>query len=356
VSDYPITGRDRRVPPAALRANVASIFEACGMEQGDAALVADSLVAADLRAVHSHGVLRVPDYVAKLAAGGVNPRGRPFVARETGAIAVIDGDNAMGQIAASAAIDEAMARARRHGVGVAAVRGSNHCGAMFYYTLPPIEAGMIGIATTNALPTMAPWGGKDKIVGINPLAVGIPAGERHPILLDAAFSYSSHGKVRVYHQKGAPIPPTWAFDVDGHPTTDPAKALEGLLQPIGEYKGVGLAVVCGMLSSLLSGAAYGTELGNMVDGPRPGQDGHFLMALRIDAFEDLARFRARVDAVITQIEEGRRVDPGKPIYAPGGLEAAKAEEYQRDGIPLTEATIAGLWETAAPLGVKALDV
>jgi LDH2 family malate/lactate/ureidoglycolate dehydrogenase len=339
----------------ALRWNVASIFAACGMSDFDAAFVAESLVAADLRAVHSHGVLRVPDYVAKLTRGGVNPKGRPFVARETGAIAVVDGDNAMGQIAASVAIGEAMARARDYGVGVASVRGSNHCGAMFFYTLPPIEAGMIGIATTNALPTMAPWGGKDKIVGINPLAVGIPAGERHPILLDAAFSYSSHGKLRVYRQKGLPIPPTWAFDVDGHPTTDTAKALEGLLQPIGEYKGVGLAIVCGMLSSLLSGAAYGTELGNMIEGPRPGQDGHFLMALRIDAFEDLPRFRARVDAVIAQIEDGRRVDAGRPVYAPGGLEAAKAEEYRRDGIPLNETTIAGLRETAAQLGVQALD-
>lgn len=339
----------------ALRENVASIFAACGMPDIDAALVADSLVEADLRAVHSHGVLRVPDYVAKLTNGGVNPQGRPFVARETGAIALVDGDNAMGQITASFAISEAMMRARDFGVGVASVRSSNHCGAMFYYTLPPIEAGMIGIATTNALPTMAPWGGKDKIVGINPLAVGIPAGERHPILLDAAFSYSSHGKVRVYHQKGAPIPPTWAFDVDGHPTTDTAKALEGLLQPIGEYKGVGLAIVCGMLSSLLSGAAYGTELGNMIEGPRAGQDGHFLMALRIDAFEDLKRFRARVDAVIAQIEEGSRVDARRPLYAPGGLEAAKADEYRRDGIPLNETTIAGLRETAARLGVKALD-
>lgn len=321
------------------------------MGRADAALVADSLVAADLRAVHSHGVLRVPDYVAKLTTGGVNPRGRPAVAKSTAAVAVIDGQNAMGQLAASFAMKEAIARARDYGVGASAVRGSNHCGAMFYYTLAAIEQGMIGIATTNALPTMAPWGGKDKIVGINPLAVGIPSGERHSILLDAAFSYSSHGKLRVYHEKGAPIPPTWAFDAEGHPTTDPAKALAGLLQPIGEYKGVGLAIVCGILSSLLSGAAYGTELGNMIDGPRAGCDGHFFLALRVDAFEDPARFRERVDAVIAQIEEGRRVDPHQPLYAPGGLEAAKMAEYLREGILLNETTLAGLRDAAARLGL-----
>src|SRR5262249_19387266 len=157
-------------------------------------------------------------------------------------------------------------RALTLNVAVAAVRGSNHCGAMFNYALKAAEAGMIGIATTNALPTMAPWGGIDKIVGINPLAIAIPAGKKHPIVLDAAFSYSSHGKIRVYLQKGEPIPLTWALDRDGQPTTDAAKALEGLLQPVGEYKGVALAMVMGILSSMLSGASYGTELGTMESG------------------------------------------------------------------------------------------
>ncbi len=353
MSEYPTTERDRRIGLDPLLSAVTRIFAACGLQPHDARLVADSLVAADLRAVHSHGVLRVPDYVAKLATGGVNPVGRPFVDRNTGAVAVVDGNNAMGQVAANFAMEVAMQRAGQHGVGIAAVRGSNHCGAMFYYTLRPIGQGMIGIATTNALPTMAPWGGKDKIVGINPLAVGIPAGARHPILLDAAFSYSSHGKLRVYHQKGLEIPPTWAFDRDGHPTTDTARALEGLLQPIGEYKGVGLAIVCGILSSLLSGAAYGTELGNMIDGPRAGFDGHFLMALRIDAFEEPDRFRERMDRVIGQIEDGSPVDASRRLYAPGGLEAAKELEYRRDGILLAEVTVNGLRESAERLGIAA---
>jgi LDH2 family malate/lactate/ureidoglycolate dehydrogenase len=130
-------------------------------------------------------------------------------------------------------LDDALAieRARSTGVAATAVRGSNHCGALFYYAMQALTAGMIGIASTNALPTMAPWGGVDKIVGINPLAVAIPAAVESPIVLDAAFSQSSHGKIRVFHQKGLPIPAGWALDKDGRPTVDPAAAIEGLLQP-----------------------------------------------------------------------------------------------------------------------------
>jgi len=180
---------------------------------------------------------------------------------------------------------------------------------------------MIGIAATNALPTMAPWGGVDKILGINPLAVAIPAGEEDPIVLDAAFSGSSHGKIRVYQQKGEHIPPDWAFDADGHPTTDPAAAINGLLQPIGGYKGTGLALVMGVLSTLLSGASYGTELGNMVDGPQAGNDGHFYLAIKVSAFVDLPEFKGRVDTIVRQIRNGRKAFNASRIYAPGELEA-----------------------------------
>lgn len=341
---YPQSENERRIEAGRLCEWVARIFAQCGMSEEDAAVVADSLVAADVRGIHSHGVLRVPEYVKKLTREGVNPKGRPAVVRDSGAALVVDGGNSMGQIGCCFAMRHAIERAGKTGVAAVAVRGSNHCGAMFYYTLQALKAGMIGLATTNALPTMAPWGGKDKIVGINPLSVAIPADEEAPVVLDAAFSYSSHGKIRIFHQKGAEIPETWAFDADGHPTTDAGRALEGLLQPIGEFKGVALAIVFGMLSSMLSGAAYGTELGNMVDGPKAGQDGHLMIAFQVEAFEDPWRFRERVDAAVRQIRTSRRVDGVEKVYAPGGLEAEIEAEYSRDGIPLNEATWRGLEE------------
>jgi LDH2 family malate/lactate/ureidoglycolate dehydrogenase len=289
---------------------------------------------ADVRGVHSHGVMRVPEYVRKLRYDGVNPTGTPRVVRDAGAALVIDGDNAMGQIACHFAMSRAIERGRSTGVALAAVRGSNHCGALFYFAMMALPADMIGLMSTNALPTMAPWGGRDKILGINPFAAAIPSGAEPPIVLDAAFSGSSHGKIRIYNQKGLSIPEGWAFDSEGRPTTDAAAAITGLLQPIGGHKGTGLAIVMGILSSLLSGAAFGIELGNMVDGPRPGADGQFVMAIRVDFFEEIQRFKSRVDEIVRQIR-GSRPAPGfERCYAPGEMEALTELEYRREGIPL----------------------
>jgi LDH2 family malate/lactate/ureidoglycolate dehydrogenase len=342
---------EQRVNADALRATVQAIFEQCGMAQADAHLLADSLVFADLRGVHSHGVLRVPEYVHKLTGGGVDPHGRPQVVREFGACLVVDGNNSMGQIGAHFAMQQAISRAQTHGIAAAVIRGSNHCGAMAYYAIQALPHDMIGLATTNALPTMAPWGGVDKILGINPLGVAIPAGEELPIVYDAAFSGSSIGKIRVYHQKGLTLPEGWAMDKDGHPTTDPLAAIEGLLMPIGGFKGTGLALIMGVLASLLSGAAYGTELGSLAEGPQPGRDGHFVAAIQVAAFEEVARFKGRVDQVIRQIHGSRKAPGVERIYAPGELEYVRMQEYREQGIPLNAVTLADLRRTAAAVGV-----
>jgi LDH2 family malate/lactate/ureidoglycolate dehydrogenase len=342
MAGYPIVEGETRVEYGRLLADVTAIFSHCGMNGEDARLLAESLAMADLRGVHSHGVLRVPEYVKKLMGGGVDPAGRPRVVKDSGAACVVDGGNSMGVIGCAFAMREAIRRAEAMGVGAAAVGGSNHCGALFYPAMMALEHGMIGIVTSNALPTMAPWGGVEKILGINPLAIAAPAGVEPPLVLDAAFSASSHGKIRVFHQKGLPIPTGWAFDAEGAPTTDAEKAIHGLLQPIGEFKGVGMAVMMGVLASLLSGAAFGTELGNMVDGPQAGRDGQFVMALRVDAFEDHGKFCSRADGVVRQIRESRPAHGFERCYAPGELEFATEQAYRQDGIPLNAETLAGL--------------
>jgi len=353
MAKYPGSESERRIPHAALHDVATRVFAACGMAPDDAAVLAHTLVLADLRAIHSHGVLRVPDYVAKLTREGVDPRGRPQVVSDQAAAIVVDGGNSMGQIGGTFAMRRAIERARTANVAVAAVRGSNHCGAMDYYAMLALPDDMIGIASTNALPTMAPWGGIDKIVGMNPIAVAIPAGSEPPIVLDIAFGATAHGKMRVYHQKGLPIPDGWAFDADGHPTTDAAAALSGLIQPVGGHKGIGLALVAGVLSTLLSGAAYGSELGNMVDGPKPGADGHFFAAMNVGAFTDVAAFKRRVDTIVREIHASRRAPGQGRTYSPGALEAEFEARYRRDGIPLNDATLAGLAAAARALGVDA---
>jgi LDH2 family malate/lactate/ureidoglycolate dehydrogenase len=351
VADYPGAERERRVAAGELARVVTAIFAACGMDDGDAALLADTLVRSDLRGIHSHGTLRVPDYVAKLTTGGVDPRGRPRVVRDRGAIAVVDGGNSMGQVGGTFAMREAIVRAKVHGIGAAALRGSNHCGAMDWYALLAVDAGMIGIATTQALPTMAPWGGADKIVGINPLGIAFPARRHPPFVLDIAFGATAHGKMRVYAQKGATLPEGWALDADGTPTTDAAKALAGLIRPIGEHKGVGLAMAMGMLASLLSGAGYGLETGNMVDGATAGVDGQFFAAIDVAAFEDADRFRARVDGIVDQVHGSRRARGVERLLVPGEMEADFEARYARFGIPLNDATLADLAAAARARGV-----
>lgn len=346
---YPKGPGDRAVDPATLQQVVTAIFAACGMSGADAALLAETLVASDRRGILSHGVLRVPDYVKKMKSDGVDPRGRPKVVSDRGAAIVVDGDNAMGQIGGTFAMRRAIERAGEIGIAFAAVRGSNHCGAMDWYTLMAARDDMIGIAGTNALPTMAPWGGVDKIVGINPLSIAMPT-TAAPFVLDFAFGATAHGKIRVYHQKGSPIPEGWAFDAEGHPTTDAGAALSGLIQPIGQHKGVGLGMAVGMLSSLLSGAAYGTESGNMVEGAKVGEDGHFFMAINVAFFEDVARFKSRSDKVIDEVHRSGRREGVDRLYVPGEIEA-DLEAASGEGIFLPGTTIDDIVAAGRALGV-----
>ena len=216
---------------------VVAVFERCGMSQADAALLADSLVDADLCGTHSHGVIRVPEYAEKLTVKGVDPTAKPEVVREGPSFVIVDGRNSMGQIGTALAMQEVIGKAAQTGIAAGAIHGSNHCGAMAYFARMALPHDMIGIATTNAIPTMAPRGGAERILGINPLAISIPAGEMSPIVYDAAFSGSSHGKIRIYQQKGMRIPEGWVLDREGQPTTDPNVAINGLLAPIGGSNG-----------------------------------------------------------------------------------------------------------------------
>ena len=348
---YPGAVTERRFSPDRLSGAVQELFIAAGMSSADARELAESLVAADQRGIHSHGAMRVPEYVEKLRVGGVNPRGRPHIVSSVGGAIVVDGDNAMGQIAAAFAMRAAIDRARETKVAFVAVRGSNHCGALDRWVLRAASEGMVGLASTNALPTMAPWGGRDKIVGMNPFAAAFPAAGEPPIVLDAAFGATAHGKIRVYQQKGHPIPEGWAYDAEGRPTTDPAAAIAGLIQPVGQHKGIGLAVVMGMLSTLLSGSSYGTELGDMIAGPKPGHDGHFFAALDIAAFQPLEQVKARADSISREIQQSRLAAPGNRLYPPGLLEAEFESANAREGIPLNEAAIAGIRTAARSLGL-----
>jgi L-2-hydroxycarboxylate dehydrogenase (NAD+) len=356
MADYPKSDTDRRIMAAPLADVTEAIFRACGMGKADAALLAASLLHADLRGVHSHGVLRVPDYVHKLHGGGVDPVAVPaIVSKKAGAI-VVDGHNAMGQIAASFAMDVAISAANTNAIALAAVRGSNHCGALDWYTLRAARSGMIGLAGSNALPTMAPVGGRDKIVGMNPISIAMPGTNEPPMVLDLAFGATAHGKIRVYHQKGHALPHGWAYDAHGEPTTDAGIALEGLIQPAGGHKGIAMAIMVGMLSTLLSGARYGTGLGDMVNGPIAGNDGHFFIAIDIAAFRALGEFGLDLDAIAEQIHASAPRRPGDKLLVPGEMERQFEAEYATKGILLPAKTLNDIQKAGTGLGLSRTEL
>ena len=267
---YPPGPSEPRIPEDVLRRALEAIFGAAGMASEGAYLVADSIVYADKRGNHSHGALHVPDYVQKLVRGGVNPRAEPRLDASSGPVLRVDAENAMGQVAMAFAIKHAIDRAADVGIAFAAVGGSNHCGALNYFSSMAAREGMIGICGTNAIPTMAPKGGRDRVVGLNPISIAIPGG-RSNFLLDTTFGEAAYGKIRRLRAKRTPDSGRWVLDSEGQPTTDPKAAFAGLIRPIGGHKGVGLGMAIGMLSTLLSGAAYGTELGDLSAVPLPAE-------------------------------------------------------------------------------------
>ena len=263
-----------RVAREPLARFVTDVLGALGMAEDDARVVADVLLFADARGVSSHGLAHLA-FNVDLIRRGADPMGRPAVVGDEGGALTIDAKNAMGHVAVAFAMEQAIERARSTGVAAAAVANSNHCGAMGAYAGMAVDAGMVGIAMTNTLPSMAPWGGVERLVGNNPLAVGMPTGGDPTFLLDMSFSSVARGRLAVAAREGGGIPEGWALDSRGAPTTDPTAGLDGLLVPIGGPKGIGLSLVSGVLSSLLSGGLYGGELGSLETGPIPGRDGQF---------------------------------------------------------------------------------
>jgi LDH2 family malate/lactate/ureidoglycolate dehydrogenase len=325
----------RTVDAGDLRERVRGIFARLGLPEHDAAVVADQLVEADLRGVHSHGVMRVPSYVAGLKGGRINPRPQIRVVVDHGAQAVVDGDNAMGQVAAFRANELAIERGREHGLAGVALRRSGHAGAMAYYPIRALRHGLIGFATTNAGINMPPTGGVQKLVGNNPFAIAVPTGRDWPMVLDMATSVVAGGKLDVARAKGEPIPLGWARDVQGRPTTDPVAARQGSLEPLGGPKGYGMAVMLDVLAGVLSGGRFGAGLG----GPGSGQ---FFLTLAVERYMPLEEFKARMEQLLDQLHACPRAPGVERIYVAGEIEWELQQRRTREGVPLEESVLGDL--------------
>jgi LDH2 family malate/lactate/ureidoglycolate dehydrogenase len=322
----------RTIAADELRARVARVFTKLELSQDDAEVVADHLVEADLRGVHSHGVIRVPTYVQQLRDRKLNPRPNVRIVVDNGAQVTVDGDDAMGQLAAFRANEIAIERGRQHGMAGVALRRSGHAGAMAYYPLRAIRHGLIGFATTNAGINMPPTGGTTKLVGNNPFAMAVPTGRDWPMVLDMATSVVAGGKLDVARSKGESIPLGWARDADGNPTTDPVAARAGSLEPLGGPKGYGMALMLDVLTGVLSGGRFGAGLG------APGS-AQFFMTIDVERYMPLAEFQERMGQMIDQLHACPRLPGVEKIYVAGEIEWSLQSRRLREGVPLEESVL-----------------
>jgi LDH2 family malate/lactate/ureidoglycolate dehydrogenase len=340
-----------KVTPQALAAHVAALYRAAGLPEADAALVADSLVTADLWGHSSHGVMRAPWYLARVRAGTMQPVTRPAVLVDAGAIALWDARDGVGQVIARDAMLDAVARAKQHGVGIVSVRESNHHGALGYFTRMAAERGCIGMLVANGSPAMAPWGGRRMVVGTNPWSIAAPAGRHAPLMLDIANTAVARGKIFLARQKGQPIPEGWALDGEGRATTDPVAALSGVLLPMAGHKGYAISTMMDVLAGALSGSGMLTEVAGPYQSERRSRSGHFVMALDIAKFGPPEAFGGRVERMIAELKATPLAAGAEEILYPGELEARNEARHRQDGLDLPEKTVADLGVAAREWGV-----
>jgi LDH2 family malate/lactate/ureidoglycolate dehydrogenase len=252
-------------------------------------------------------------------------------------------------------MDEAIAMARESGVGVVAARRSNHFGMAGTYALQAIEAGFVAMVFSNASPAMPPWGGRTMLLGTSPLAFGAPGGRHGPIMLDMSPAVAARGKIRRAERRSEKIPPGWALDAQGRPTSDPTAALAGVVLPIGEHKGSGLSLFMEIFAGVMAGAAFGGEVGNQYETmDRPQDVGHLFLAMRPDLFVSAADYRVRMDALIERVRANPLAAGFSEILLPGEPETRYEARRRREGIPYGATEIASLRQEAARAGVAPL--
>ncbi len=337
-----MTTPTRTVSHAALEAFCVELLTAAGVPESNARITARIQVEADLRGVHSHGARAIAGYIRQILGGEINPDARPHVLSEGAAYAHLDADNALGQVAAYKAMKRAIRKAEGAGIGMAAVRNTNHYGAAAYYANMAAEACMVGFNTTGGRKNrgnMAPYGSIEPAIGNAPFAYGIPAGRERPIILDMATGVVAAGKIGIARDRGEKIPPGWALDGAGKPTDDPAEAR--IVVPLGP-KGSGLSVVMQCIGGILAGADF----------PDVEKFGYLFIAINVSTFADPESFRAEVDARIQSIREARPATGTDRVYYPGEPEWITREHNLENGIRMLLPHVTDLESVAARLGVS----
>lgn len=343
------------------------VFKGVGVPEEDARICADVLITADKRGIDSHGIARLKSiYYDRIRSGIHLPVTRLEIIRQGPTTAVIDGHNGMGHVISKKAMDIAIEKADRFGMGMVAVRNSNHYGIAGYYSLMAIEAGMIGITGTNARPSVAPTFGVENILGTNPLTFGMPTDEEFPFVIDCATSLTQRGKIEVYDREAKEIPEGWVIDHTGKSRTDTHQILEDLLKEraalaplggIGEetagYKGYGYATVVEILSAALQGGHFLKMLSGMKDGKKvPYCLGHFFMAVNVSHFTELATFKKTAGDILRAIRASKKIPGQTRIYTAGEKEYQAWLERKDKGVPINKRLQEDIIQMQTEIGLK----
>jgi L-2-hydroxycarboxylate dehydrogenase (NAD+) len=344
----------RRIPAAAIGSFITDAMTACGLLPKDAATVAGAMLDADLSGSDAHGIFRLGGYVRQLKRGQFNAHADIKVLERGPATALIDGDNGMGHLVMTHAANLAVEIAREAGIAWVGTRRSNHAGAGSTWAAIPLAHGMVGVfSAVSASNFMAPWGGAEPLLGTNPIAVAIPAGDEAPVVLDIATSVASNGAIQTYAREGRPMPEGWVISrEDGKPITDGRRLAEGMFVPVGDYKGSGLALVLGLLGGPLNGAAFGRDVKDTNNEQASESNaGQFIIALDVTRFLPLAAFTAAIDRHVRDLASSKRLPGFDEVRVPGQGRVARRADRERNGVPLSETLLKQLADLANSLAI-----
>lgn len=349
---------DKKISEKDLKQFIRQVFSSLGFSQKESDDAARVLVLSDLRGIESHGCARLHGYVRLVDAGKIKPNASPFIQREFGSTATLNGDSGLGLSVGSQAMDIAIEKAKKHGSGWVSVKNSSHFGIAVGHVFKALDEKMIGFSLTNASPLVAPAGGRDRLLGTNPICYAFPTHKKAPFILDMATTVVANGKLEVAKRKGVNIPMGYAQDSEGVLSTDPGILSQGgSMVPLGgdlehsNYKGYGLGSVVDILTGVLSGANFGPWVPPFVPFLSQSNDtvgegiGHFVGAWNVEGFMDTQEFCERMDLWIDTFSKSNPAKGVERVLIPGELEQQKTQERRANGIPIHST----VWENLAAM-------
>jgi LDH2 family malate/lactate/ureidoglycolate dehydrogenase len=348
-----MTSAEKVFPAQKVEEFCLDVLKKVGVSPEWSAIIAESLVCAELRGIYSHGVVRLESYIQRFEAGVLTLQAPIETEMDKQAVALLNANNTFGQIAGHRAMTLAIDKAKQYGAGIVAVKNSNHFGIAAYYAMMALKEEMVGCVFTNASPAMAVYGTKTPLIGTNPIAIAIPAGDQLPIVLDMSTSVVARGKIRYAALTGHDIPLGWARDIDGKPTENAKAALKGSLEPVGGVKGSALSFIIDIICGVLTNTVLTGGVKNLTDTSGPANTGHFFSALNVARFIDTELFKANVDQVIKNIKGLPPIDGGQ-IFMPGEIEYLTSAKRMQEGIPLDDEVVRSLNAVAARYGAAQL--